>query len=90
MQQHVRVGSTYVGEVGLCMTCAKTKRIAKEDCAQGWKVSSSAVSGMHNGAGQASDWHMASHRHTDACRGGCRSSSQGTQDDRDAAPVIVA
>ena len=39
MQQHERVGSTYVGEVGLCITCAKTKRIAEEDCAQGWKVS---------------------------------------------------
>ena len=90
MQQHERVGSTYVGEVGLCITCAKTKRIAEEDCAQGWKVSSSAVSGMHNGAGQASDWHMASPSHTGAFRGGGRSGCQGTQDDGDAAPVIVA
>ena len=60
----------------------------EEDWAQGWKVSSSAVSGMHNGAGQASDWHMASPSHTDACSGGSRSGSQVTQDDGDAAPVI--
>ena len=70
--QHVRVGSTDFGEVGLCETCAKTKRI-------GLKL------GRCRLAGQASDWHVASLSHTDACRGGGRSGSQGTQDDGDAA-----
>ena len=32
-------------------------------------MSFSAVSGMHDGAGQASDWHMASPSHTDAVYG---------------------
>ena len=73
-----------------CGTALQNVRENKKDWAQGWKVSSSAVSGMHNGAGQASDWHMASPGHTDAYREGGRSGCQGTQDDGDAAIVMAA